>query len=51
VTVQAILYCVRERRVKALKEPANIARLACCDAAAMAQINRFIANRKKGIAA
>jgi hypothetical protein len=50
VTVEAILHCVRERGVKALKAPANIARLARCDAAAMVKINRFIARLKKAIA-
>jgi hypothetical protein len=38
-TVEAILHCVRERGVAALKEPANIERLSRCDAAAKAQID------------
>jgi hypothetical protein len=41
-TVEAILYCVRERGVAALKEPANIERLARCDAAAKAAIDKRI---------
>jgi hypothetical protein len=43
VTIEAILYCVRDRGVAALREPANIARLRTCDAAAKAQINERIA--------
>jgi hypothetical protein len=42
VTIDAILYCVRERGVAALKEPANVERLARCDAAAKAQIDKGI---------
>jgi hypothetical protein len=41
-TVEAILYCVRERGLAALKEPANVERLARCDAAAKAAINERI---------
>jgi hypothetical protein len=43
VTVEAILHCVRERGLAALKEPANIERLSRCDTAAKAQIERRIA--------
>ena len=39
VTIEAILYCVRERGVSALQEPANRERLSRCDAAALAQID------------
>src|SRR5262249_47755564 len=42
VTVEAILYTVRERGVAALKEPANLERLSRCDAAAKEQINKRI---------
>jgi hypothetical protein len=42
VTVEAILHCVRERGLAALKEPANLERLARCDAAAKAQIDKRI---------
>jgi hypothetical protein len=42
VTVEAILHCVRARGLSALKEPANIERLARCDAAAKAQIDKRI---------
>jgi hypothetical protein len=42
-TVKAILHCVRERGVAALKEPANLERLSRCDEAARAQINQRIA--------
>jgi len=43
VTVEAILYCVRERGPGALREPNNIERLSRCDAEAMAQIDARIA--------
>ena len=42
VTIEAVLHCVRERGLVALKEPANIERLTRCDAAARAQINKRI---------
>ena len=42
VVVEAILHCVRERGVEALKESANLERLSRCDAAAKAQIDRRI---------
>jgi hypothetical protein len=42
-TVEAVLFAVRERSVKALAEPVNQERLARCDAAAIAEINRRIA--------
>ena len=42
-TIEAIMYCVRERGLAALKEPANVERLSRCDAAAKAEINRRIA--------
>jgi hypothetical protein len=38
-TIEAVLYCVRERGPNALHEPENIERLRQCDAAAIAQIN------------
>ena len=38
-TIEAILYCVRERGISALQEPANRERLSRCDAAALAQID------------
>jgi len=47
-TIEAILYCVRERGLAALKEPANLERLARCDDAARAQINDRIARSQKG---
>jgi hypothetical protein len=46
-TIEAIMYCVRERGIRALKEPANVERLSRCDAAAMAQINKRIAKMKE----
>jgi hypothetical protein len=42
VTVEAIMYCVRERGLDALKEPANLERLSRCDAAALIQIDQRI---------
>jgi hypothetical protein len=42
-TIEAVIYTVRERGVAALKERTNIERLARCDAAARAEINRRIA--------
>jgi hypothetical protein len=41
-TFEAILHCVRERGLAALKEPANLERLARCDAAAKAAIDKRI---------
>jgi hypothetical protein len=41
-TIEAILHCVRERGLAALKEPTNIERLARCDARAKAEIDRRI---------
>jgi hypothetical protein len=42
-TVEAIMLAVRERGLAALKDAANVERLARCDQAARAQINRRIA--------
>ena len=42
-TVEAIMVAVHERGLAALKDPANVERLARCDQAARAQINRRIA--------
>src|ERR1700730_11680426 len=42
-TIEAILHCVRERGIAALKEPANIERLSRCDGAARTQIKARIA--------
>jgi hypothetical protein len=44
-TVEAIMLCMRERGLAALKEPANVERLSRCDAAAKAQIEKRIAAR------
>jgi hypothetical protein len=41
-TIEAILYCVRARGPKALREPANVERLSRCDAVAKAEIDRRI---------
>jgi hypothetical protein len=42
-TVEAIVVAVRERGLAALKDAANVERLAHCDQAARAQINRHSA--------
>jgi hypothetical protein len=42
-TIEALLWCVRERGLEALNEPANIERLSRCDDAARDQINQRIA--------
>jgi hypothetical protein len=42
VTIEAVVLSVRERGIAALKEPANVERLARCDAAAKAQIDQRI---------
>jgi hypothetical protein len=42
-TVETIMVAVRERGLAALKDAANVERLARCDQAARAQINRRIA--------
>jgi hypothetical protein len=41
-TVEAIMYCVRERGLGALKEPSNIERLYRCDDRAKEEILRRI---------
>jgi hypothetical protein len=41
-TVDAVVFAVRERRLAALREPANLERLSRCDAAARAEINKQI---------
>jgi hypothetical protein len=43
VTIEAIMYCVRERGVTALTEPANREPLKTCDAAAKRQMRERIA--------
>jgi hypothetical protein len=50
-TIEAVLYCVRERGIGALKELKNQERLRQCDEAARAQINRRIAKLRQGDAA
>jgi hypothetical protein len=42
-TIEAVMYCVRERGLKALREPANLQRLMTFDSAARAEVNRRIA--------
>ena len=47
MTIEAILYCVRERGPKALHEPDNVERLARCDKAALAEVNARMAKLKE----
>jgi hypothetical protein len=47
-TIEAIMHAVRERGLAALKEPATAERLSRCDASAKAEIERRIANLRKG---
>jgi len=47
-TIEAILYCVRQRGPKALEERANIERLLRCDEPAKEQIDRRIATMEGG---
>ena len=42
-TIEAVMYCVRERGLAALREPANQRRLITFDDAARAEVNRRIA--------
>ena len=42
-TIEAVMHCVRERGLSALREPANQQRLITCDDAARAEVNRRIA--------
>ena len=42
-TIEAVMYCVRERGLAALREPANQQRLMTFDDAARAEVNRRIA--------
>jgi hypothetical protein len=45
-TIEAVWYCVRQRGVAALKDPANQRRLQTFDAAARAELNRRIERLK-----
>jgi hypothetical protein len=40
--IDAVVLCVRQRGIAALKEPANVERLSRCDESARAEINRQI---------
>ena len=48
VVIEAIMYCVRERGVQAMREVSNIERLSHCDAAAKAQVNARVAKLIEG---
>jgi hypothetical protein len=47
-TIEAVMYCVRERGLAALREPANQQRLMKCDHATRAEVNRRIAKLEEG---
>jgi len=47
-TIEAVLHCVRERGLAALREPANQQRLLTFDEVARAQVNRRIAKLEEG---
>jgi hypothetical protein len=42
VTIEAVMFCVRQRGISALREPANVERLRRCDERAKAEINERI---------
>ncbi|MFZ2079916.1 MAG: hypothetical protein WAV38_25370 [Xanthobacteraceae bacterium] len=46
-TIKAVVHCVRERGIAALKEPANVERLSRCDDAAQQEIMRLIAKLRE----
>jgi hypothetical protein len=49
-TIEAILFCVKERGIEALNEPANVERLDRCDMKAKEIIKKRIAAlRQKGV--
>jgi hypothetical protein len=47
-TIEAVVYCVRERGLAALREAANQQRLMTFDDAARAEVNRRIAKLEEG---
>jgi hypothetical protein len=47
-TIEAVMYCVRERGLAALRDRTNLERLSRCDEQARAQINERIAKLDKG---
>jgi hypothetical protein len=47
-TIEAIMWCIRERGPEALHEPANIERLSRCDDEAIAEIDRRMTNLGAG---
>jgi hypothetical protein len=47
-TIEAVMYCVRERGLAALREPANQQRLMTFDDAARGEVNRRIAKLEEG---
>jgi hypothetical protein len=48
--IEAIKQSVRDRGIAALKEPATRERLSRCDAAALAEIDRWLQHRKRAAA-
>jgi hypothetical protein len=47
-TIEAIMWCIRDRGSQALHEPANIERLSRCDDAAIAEIDARIRKLESG---
>src|SRR5262245_59158752 len=47
-TIEAIMFCVRERSVRALQEPANVERLRFCNMRTRVQLNERIENMRGG---
>jgi hypothetical protein len=45
ITIDTLWYCIRERGVPALREPANVERMCRCDKDAREELNRRIANK------
>jgi hypothetical protein len=48
-TIEAVMYCVRERGLAALCEPSNQQRLMTLDDAARAEVNRRIAKLEEEV--
>lgn len=47
-TIEAVMYCVRERGLAALREPANQQRLMTFDNVARVEVNKRIAKLEEG---
>jgi hypothetical protein len=47
-TIEAIMFCIRERGLAALKEPANVERLSRCNPTALAEIDKRVTKLRIG---